>query len=241
MIAALNIVILLTLLCYCDGIELTFCKSTEKDFKNCLKKSAQEIILLSKNDIPEFDLPSLAVYKTPSVTIQAGIGAVDLVQHYKNVEIYGVTDAVVNDAYFDKDKKIFGLTLTIPKYTQKADYTIEGKLLSVPVVGSGPSILEFDNLQMKNVLHLEEYPRDGKTYYKVKSYDLDLSTTKLYSHFDNMFNGNKLLGDNINKLLNDEWEVVFQDTKSAIENAVKAIIQPYIQHFFDKVPADELF
>ncbi|XP_030762883.1 uncharacterized protein LOC115887566 [Sitophilus oryzae] len=240
MIAVYNI-IFLTILCYSDGAKINFCKSTKPDFNNCLKKSAEEVLVLLKEGIPEYDLPNLTVFKAPKITVQAGIGAVELIQHYENVEIYGLSEAIVKDVYFDKDKKIFGLTVTIPKFTLKADYSVDGKLLALPVVGSGPSLLEFYNLEMKNVLYLEEYTRDGTIYYKIKTYDLDLSTSKMNSRFDNMFNGNKLLGDNINKLLNDEWEIIFKDTKASTEKAYKEAIQPYIQKFLDKVPAAELF
>ncbi|XP_030762879.1 uncharacterized protein LOC115887561 [Sitophilus oryzae] len=230
----------LIVLQYCDGERFTFCKSNNKDFDNCLKRSMQEAIKLLKDDIPEYNLTNLKVVRPSKVTIQAGVGAVQLIQNYKNVEITGYLDAVVKEAHFDTNQEIFNFTVTIPQYIQKADYWLDGNVLAMPVVGSGPSVLQLDNLEMKHILQLEKYTKSDKTYYKIKSYDLHMSITKAHLRFDNMF-GNKMLSDNLNTVLNENWETLFNDTKSSIEEAVIAVLKPYIQTFFNEVPTEELF
>ncbi|XP_076255830.1 circadian clock-controlled protein daywake-like [Rhynchophorus ferrugineus] len=218
-----------------------YCKDSGSNLEACLIEAMNDALHQLKTDNKEYDLKNLDTYRIPSISIKAGTGAVHFEQNYRNIELSGLTDAVIKDSYFDRDTKVFSFTAVIPKLIQKADYDINGKLLTLPVTGSGSSYLQLDNMNLKIVLTLEEYIRDGTQYYKIKSIILDMPISRLSGHFDNLFNGNKLLGDNFNRLLNDEWEVIYNDIKRPLEEAYEDQFKMYIQKFLDQVPAKELF
>jgi hypothetical protein len=60
-------------------------------------------------------------------------------------------------------------------------------------------------------------------------------------NFENLFNGDKQLGDNINRVLNDNWKEVFDDVKADYIKVVDRIIVQLFNNFFSKVSQEEAF
>lgn len=53
--------------------------------------------------------------------------------------------------------------------------------------------------------------------------------------------GNKALGDNMNNFINENWEIIFQELKPAISDALGKVIMDIVANFFMNVPYNELF
>lgn len=64
---------------------------------------------------------------------------------------------------------------------------------------------------------------------------------RIYYHFDNLFNGDKALGDNMNTFLNDNWEAIFVEVQKSFENEFAAIFQKIISKVFSKYPYEKFF
>lgn len=60
-------------------------------------------------------------------------------------------------------------------------------------------------------------------------------------HFDNLFNGDYLLGETINRFLNDNWKELLRETRPLVKKAVAAIYKAILQPFFVKYPYDDFF
>lgn len=60
-------------------------------------------------------------------------------------------------------------------------------------------------------------------------------------NFENLFDGDKALGDNINHVVNDNWKDVFLDVKSSYEEAFAKIFFAIFSNFLAKVPISEIF
>ena len=59
-------------------------------------------------------------------------------------------------------------------------------------------------------------------------------------NFDNLFNGDKLLGDTTNLFLNENWEEVVNELKPALEIAIGGIFASVIDPVFSKFAYNEL-
>lgn len=57
----------------------------------------------------------------------------------------------------------------------------------------------------------------------------------------NLYNGDKLLGDNTNLFLNENWRDIFNEIKKSVFSAFAQIGENVITNVFSKVPYDELF
>lgn len=58
---------------------------------------------------------------------------------------------------------------------------------------------------------------------------------------DNLFNGDKALGDNMNVFLNDNWKDIFTEIRGSIENAFRGVVFKVIAKVFTKYPYDKYF
>lgn len=59
---------------------------------------------------------------------------------------------------------------------------------------------------------------------------------RVYMNFENLFNGDKLLGDTTNLFLNENWEDVINELKPALRDAIGAIAGNVIKSVFSKFP-----
>ena len=69
----------------------------------------------------------------------------------------------------------------------------------------------------------------------------DLDPETISYHFENLFNGDKQLGDNINAVLNENSKEVFQDVKSGYENGIAMVLLQIINNLFSKLSMEEAF
>jgi hypothetical protein len=94
---------------------------------------------------------------------------------------------------------------------------------------------------VKSVLDYEEVKKKGKTYIKFVKSEMKMTPEKIHFRFDNLFNGDKTLGDNINQVLNDNWAVVYEDIEDSYTELVNRIWLSLLNGFFSKVSIEEAF
>lgn len=60
-------------------------------------------------------------------------------------------------------------------------------------------------------------------------------------NFENLFNGNKVLGDTVNQFINDNWPRVFPEFSRPLFDIFSSILKKFIQNVFDQFPLNEMF
>lgn len=60
-------------------------------------------------------------------------------------------------------------------------------------------------------------------------------------HFSNLFNGDKLLGDNMNLFLNSNWEEILKEVKPSIIASFGKLFLSIVNNVFAKIPYNEMF
>jgi hypothetical protein len=87
----------------------------------------------------------------------------------------------------------------------------------------------------------EEYDKKGQKHFKILDKKMDLVPSLLKFKLDNLFDGDKALGDNINQVMNDNWSEVYADVKSSYEEAFSQIFSGIFSNLLGKVSVSELF
>lgn len=64
---------------------------------------------------------------------------------------------------------------------------------------------------------------------------------KVHFKFENLFNGDENLGNEMNKFMNDNWEDVAKDLNPSFEDTINSILTGIVNSLFTKVPYEELF
>lgn len=73
------------------------------------------------------------------------------------------------------------------------------------------------------------------------SFQSDFETTRFYMQLSNLFNGDKLLGDNMNLFLNDNWQDILKELKPVTKDAFGKIFMSIINNVFAKLPYKDMF
>lgn len=66
-----------------------------------------------------------------------------------------------------------------------------------------------------------------------------MTPKKMEMKFDNLFNGDKQLGNTINKVINDNWQVIYNEIGSSFEEAYAEVIKQHTRSLFLHVPIDD--
>lgn len=64
---------------------------------------------------------------------------------------------------------------------------------------------------------------------------------RLIFDFENLYNGDKLLGESTNQFLNESWDDIFREIKTNIFDAFTLIAENTLRNTFNKVPYNDLF
>jgi hypothetical protein len=89
--------------------------------------------------------------------------------------------------------------------------------------------------------NLEESDKKGQKYFKVIDQKFSWEPELLTLKFENLFGGDPALGENINKVINENWQVIFQDVGPSYSVALGQIFGAIANGFFGKVSVLELF
>lgn len=228
---------------------LTFnlCKKNDPNIDKCLKTSLQTVIPDLGEGYPKLRIPAIEPFELPSLEIDHGKGsnkAVSIDLKLKDVKIMGLTSAVIDSLKTDLDNyKLSGKIGFSKPLEITGHYTVNGKVLVLPITGSGPCTLLLND----PVLELTEvsgtpYEKNGKTFVQIKKVDLKLtSVKKLNVKLENLFNGNKQLGESMNNILNENWPVLLEELKPAFEEAIGAIAQDIVNKALQKTAFTDIF
>nr|CAD7432247.1 unnamed protein product [Timema monikensis] len=160
---------------------------------------------------------------------------------FNDLDIYGLSEANIVKTNFDLNNKKINIDLTVATLIIKSKYVIDGKILILPIKGNGDCSLNLTNADLKVNLDYELVNKGDKEHMSVTGSKLDFHLGKLDIYLDNLFNGDKALGDNTNKFLNENWEVLAKDLGPFVAEGISAAIKQIAAGLMDKIPYEDLF
>lgn len=76
---------------------------------------------------------------------------------------------------------------------------------------------------------------------KLELYKVNIDPERIYFYFDNLFDGNKRLGEAINNLFNENWRDIFDDIKMGYEESFGLVFRNLGQMFYKKIPFNNIY
>ncbi|KAG5870445.1 hypothetical protein JTB14_003334 [Gonioctena quinquepunctata] len=212
------------------------------EFDSCLNTAVEKgFELIGSTGISSLYFPSLEPLQIPSLTLGAGSGAVNLVQHYQNIRTYGLSITKVKNAHFDEVGRTLSFNSYYKEIRQEAEYELSGKVMFLPVFGKGDSVLKFRNVTIGHMMSFYEKIKDNKTHFLLSDYKAMINIGGAHYDFRNLFNGDEKLGQPILLVINENWDLVFEDIREQIETAYARVIRSMATRFFENIPIYEIF
>ncbi|KAJ3651687.1 hypothetical protein Zmor_017709 [Zophobas morio] len=217
------------------------CNRSDPDWKKCVFEAAVHAAPQFTKPFPELNAPNMDPYFIIELSISAGSKTIQMDQNFTNVKIYGLSRVEVIDFAFDFGAKTIYLEGIFPEIKMTGMYKFNGKVFLLPIYGEGPGQVIFRNLKANMTAHYEEKKKNGKTYIKVVSAPLKMIPGLIQFQHDNLFDGDKTLGDNINQVMNDNWQAVYKDIEDGYTQVVQKITVNLFNNFFSKLSLEEAF
>ncbi|XP_055374542.1 protein takeout-like [Condylostylus longicornis] len=213
---------------------------------SCIISTMNEIIHNAGNGNKELNLPVLEPYNVKKLVIsdrnQGSSLGLDLI--FNDVEFRGLSKAIVDKIVgFEADPstskfEFYGL---IPRFELKAKYVANGRILILPIQGEGDANIVGLNVKVSVKFKPTVNVKNGKKYLDKVKVKLLLQPAKIETRLDNLFNGDKLLGENMNRFLNENWSDVWEELAPNVNTALADVVTNILTQVFDTLSYDEFY
>ncbi|XP_049773896.1 circadian clock-controlled protein daywake-like [Schistocerca cancellata] len=214
------------------------CKINDPGLNECSLKNGREAIPSILKGDPKYRVPSME----PLVISEVSVADRGLNITLRNVRLHGIADIEFRSSVFDPKGKKFEWGFFLPRLQVLADYQVDGKILVLPLKGSGPANITLLDVPLTLKFEYELVKKeDGKEYLNPTKATPTFDTSRTYIQLDNLFNGDKLLGENTNMFLNENWREVTTDVGPVIAQAIAEAVRQILSGIALQVPYGQLF
>ncbi|KAJ9577446.1 hypothetical protein L9F63_005947 [Diploptera punctata] len=218
------------------------CHRYASDVKDCILKAAREAIPNVINGDPKYRVPAIDPLFIKELVLNPSGSKSAFAVTLRDVNVHGVKNVEINEVKADIEKKTIAFDIFFPELQIDCTYNISGKVLLLPIQGQGPGKLLFTNVRAEYGYQWEEEKKkDGKEYYRIVKSKLTENPEKMTVKFDNLFNGNKLLGDNMNLVINENWQEIHKDLGPPVADGIAQYMENVINNIYSLVPIENVF
>lgn len=214
----------------------------------CIKKVAADVLKKHPNGFAALKVPNVEPFHLDNATFGDTTTKrenFDVKLEMTDFDIFGLSKFVFEKFVgFEKDPSTskFEFYGRVPDIKIKAKYNIKGKVLGLPIEGEGPLEMNIGNLDVSMKVKVKETDKkDGKSYLKVDKYKTLIDAKSFNVKLDNLFKGDKNLGESMNELLNKNWQVIWTETKPDVNKIVGKFAVDIINDIFTTIPYQDLF
>ncbi|KAK4877963.1 hypothetical protein RN001_010469 [Aquatica leii] len=221
---------------------ITTCSKSDPDFDECLRKSVEDgVYRLSTGDKHLGVVPYEPLY-VAMISVDENPGAtVRVAQKFLNIKIHGLSLTKVKKFKVDFDScYIYAETLS-PLVRTEAEYELKGQLLIFPVNAKGNSNVTTTNLSIEHNITCQRYMKRGKEYIHLNSYKITAKPEGITYNFDNLFEGNRRLSEQIHKTINERALAIFEEVRGVTEESYSLIFKEIGNKIFNRIPFSEIF
>ncbi|XP_015108836.1 protein takeout-like isoform X2 [Diachasma alloeum] len=217
------------------------CKQNDPNLEECFAEASKQAINLMAPGLKSLRLLPIDPLSVDSVSIGEGGGAVSLKQEYRNIKLYGLSKGLeVSDYKVDLPNLVFKSMSFNPQVDFVADYTVDGKVLVLPIRGHGRSNITMLNLKTQNTFYGEKFEKDGETYMRITKYNVKFNPEKVLLKFENLFGGDKFLSNQMNTFLNENADLLFKELQASYEETFGLVFAQMANEIFTRVPFNKI-
>ncbi|XP_069681780.1 protein takeout-like isoform X2 [Periplaneta americana] len=175
------------------------CARNDPQLYECSAKHANDAIShLLKGD-PKYKMPALDPFKIDELKLVQGEGPRNSIALLlKNMSSYVNKVILLEKSEYDFKKKHIFHQVIIPRVDNVGKYEIQGRLLLLPIFGQGDFNITLDNCRITYDADFIYETIDGKEYFSERNQATTITPTNVNIEFTNLFNGDKLLGKQVN-------------------------------------------
>ncbi|GLV39172.1 uncharacterized protein CBL_06223 [Carabus blaptoides fortunei] len=187
-------------------IILSQCKYPHRvhpQLNECVKESVELLRPMLNNGIPEFGIPSIEPLIIPEVVLDQGSGAISVRSTYTNIKVFGPSQFILKSVKIDQEKNRVRIKLWLPSLYLVSKYKMDGRILMMPISGSGISRGNYTNIDATVTMQGEKIDKDGEEYFNIKDFYVDFNIGHASIHLEDLFGGDRELDKSKKHLCTD--------------------------------------
>ncbi|XP_069704787.1 protein takeout-like [Periplaneta americana] len=228
-----------------DKLPSTFpqCKRNDPEIDSCLQSAFEISMKAMKDGIPSFRLLPVDPLTVTKISVHEGEGRpVNLNLDLIDTKLHGLSAVKITSTKSDLDNKHVKADALLPEIILHTNYVMDGKFLLLALKGEGKATANLTDVEVQMDLKAEPQKIDGETHWNVTVFTVNLVNTNHFNvNFDNLFNGDKVLGETTNKIINDNGREFFEELRPAIEETLGSIFRNIANTILSKVSEKEMF
>ncbi|XP_023014640.2 protein takeout [Leptinotarsa decemlineata] len=218
------------------------CHRLDPNLNQCLIKATEQVKPYMATGVPELNIPPLDPFLIPQITLEQGTSALNFKANLTNVLIHGMTDYTFTRFDFDVPNLQFFCDATLKELHLEGDYTVTGKILLAPIVGSGKFNASVDSVNATVYQKVEEKMRKGATYILPVFTNTSIHVGGPKAKLEGLFDGNQELNQITNKVINDNVDELFEDLRPVLEKVLTNILEDLLfKGFESQIPFAKLY
>ncbi|XP_018395334.1 PREDICTED: circadian clock-controlled protein-like [Cyphomyrmex costatus] len=218
---------------------LHVCQTSDPHYEECIRESIEHMKPYLKTGVPEYNIPSLEPLILKKLTF-APTSSLQL--EASEIVTRGASNFIIKKAKIDLDTLIVLVDVELPNIQVEGIYGIDGKLLLLPIRGSGPIHGNFSNCIGACKIQIEKYlDEDGEEKMRIKDFKLKISVGKGMIKLDNLFGGEQALGDVINLAINNNFDIFLKELSPQIEKGLSDSFQDIASSIIQQFTFAQLF
>lgn len=139
------------------------------------------------------------------------------------------------------DTMVFDLDVLLPHLSIDGHYELDGKVILLPITGSGGITGNFTECLGVVKFTAEAEVVDGIRYFRVRDFDLKITVGKGSLRLDNLFGGDKVIGDVVNNAINNNFDAFMKEILPVVERALSTAFREIGQTIVNQFTYDQLF
>ncbi|XP_023713855.1 protein takeout [Cryptotermes secundus] len=217
------------------------CARSDPDFNICALQHAKETFPVFVKGDRKYKIPRMDPLEIAEMEISEGPSNGGLSLSMRNVKMYGLKHAVLQKTEFDFDRNHVMYDTNIPVLTILGEYEVSGRILLLPISGKGDINITLINSHLTYSYDFDIVERNGNRYHVTKNHKAVVEPTVGLYHLSNLFNGDKLLGTQVNGFLNENWQEIYRSMSPAISEAFAQVVGNIVNTIASGLPYDALF
>ncbi|KDR22098.1 protein takeout-like [Zootermopsis nevadensis] len=217
------------------------CVTTDATFVECALQHGNEAIPYIVKGDRSYKIMKMDPMNIAEIQVRNGPRQAGLFLTMRDLELHGLKNAVLLKSDFNFDKRHFSHNFQVPLVRLTGKYSVSGKVLLLPIFGNGDM-----NVTMVNNTLSYSYDWDLKQmgdyrHMILKNSKAEIKPSRAFIHLSNLFDGDKLLGNQINGFLTENWQELFRDIGPTVAGAISEAVTSVVNGISKEVPYDDIF
>ncbi|XP_059610154.1 protein takeout-like [Phlebotomus argentipes] len=209
----------------------------------CLRETASHIIKNFPGGIKEMNIQSIDPLFYDKIDVKKTTkGVLNIQLNLIDIDVYGFSNAnILEIEGFTENPTNLYIHYTLDKVKVIGDYKMRAQILLFPMEGEGKcnyTMLDWDFKWNATVKLIE---KDNQKYMKLLNHKTQFTTSRMYFHFDNLFNGDQALGQSANDFFNQNWQLFYDEMKPIMFKLSGKFFSSLVIEPFSKTPYKDFF